>query len=99
MSTGTSEKITLIRESERLTRREFSELTGIKYATLCSYESGTNGMTVAMAEKVLQHPRFKKYALWFMTEEIAPESGQIAPVLAHSGPGITTLSHSDQKTG
>ncbi|OAT18177.1 phage immunity [Buttiauxella gaviniae ATCC 51604] len=49
--------------------------------------------------KLLQHPRFTKYTLWFMTETTAPESGQIAPALAHSGPGETTSQHYDQKTG
>jgi transcriptional regulator with XRE-family HTH domain len=99
MSISTAEKITLIRESERLTRREFSELTGIKYATLCSYESGTNGMTVAMAERIVQHPLFKKYTLWFMTGETAPAAGQIEPALAHSGHEKETYLHSEKKTG
>ncbi|SUX72894.1 Uncharacterised protein [Citrobacter freundii] len=34
MSTPVFEKIKLIRESERLNKRQFSELTGIAYSTL-----------------------------------------------------------------
>ncbi|EUD04176.1 repressor protein C family protein [Providencia alcalifaciens RIMD 1656011] len=37
--------------------------------------------------------------MWFMTGETAPEVGQIAPALAHSGQEITTSSHSEKKTG
>ncbi|EMZ80043.1 C protein [Escherichia coli p0305293.1] len=44
-------------------------------------------------------PLFKKYTLWIMTDEVAPEAGQISPVVAHSGQEETTSSHSDRKTG
>lgn len=37
--------------------------------------------------------------MWFMTGDIAPESGQIAPALAHYGQDETTSQHSDQKIG
>ena len=49
--------------------------------------------------KILNTPRFEKYALWFMTGKIAPESGQIAPALAHFGQDETTSQPSDQKIG
>ncbi|XQN46252.1 transcriptional regulator, partial [Serratia fonticola] len=32
-------------------------------------------------------------------DQIAPESGQIAPALAHFGQGEIASQHSDQKTG
>jgi len=99
MSIEVSEKIKLIRESERLTRKDFSELTGIKYATLSSYENGTKGMSLEMTMKLLNQPKFTKYTMWFMTDQISPEAGQIAPVLAHFGQDETMSSHSDKKTG
>ncbi|MDR3434049.1 MAG: helix-turn-helix transcriptional regulator [Rouxiella aceris] len=99
MSIDISEKIKLIRESERLNRKEFSELTGVPYSTLSSYETRSKGMSAEAAMKILSHPKFMKYTLWFMTDEIAPESGQIAPVLAHYGQDNKTLPHSGQKTG
>ncbi|MER3609382.1 helix-turn-helix transcriptional regulator, partial [Klebsiella pneumoniae] len=40
MSIPISEKLKLIRESERLNRRQFSELTGVIYSTLSGYEAG-----------------------------------------------------------
>lgn len=99
MSTPTAEKLKLIRESERLNRKEFSELTGVPYSSLSSYETGAKTAGIESIMKILQHPRFFKYTMWFMTEQISPDSGQIAPVLAHFGQTPTTSPHSDQKTG
>lgn len=99
MSIDNAEKIKLIRESERLNRRQFSDLTEIPYSSLSAYEGGVKEMSMGALKKMLNHPRLKKYALWFMTDEIAPESGQIAPVLAHYGQGSITLPHSGQKIG
>lgn len=97
MSIDVSEKLKLIRESERLNRKEFSELTGVAYSSLSSYESRSKNAGVEAIMKVLQHPRFTKYTLWFMTDQVAPEAGQIAPALAHFGQNETTSPHSGQK--
>ncbi|ENT8515600.1 helix-turn-helix domain-containing protein [Raoultella ornithinolytica] len=99
MSTAISEKLSLIRESERLNRKQFSEITGVPYSSLTYYESGRTIPPTDITMKILQHPRFSKYALWFMTDLISPESGQIAPALAHFGQDPTTSSLSDQKIG
>lgn len=56
-------------------------------------------MTLEVGMKIFNHPKFKKYMMWFMTGDIAPESGQIAPALAHYGQDETTSQHSDQKIG
>ena len=63
MSIDVSEKLKLIRESERLNRKEFSELTGVAYSSLSSYESRSKNAGVEAIMKVLQHPRFTKYTL------------------------------------
>ncbi|VEI68095.1 Uncharacterised protein [Serratia quinivorans] len=55
------------------------------------------GLDAAM--KILSHPRFEKYTLWFMSDRISTESGQIAPALAHFGQDETTSQHSGQKIG
>lgn len=99
MSIPVHEKISLIRESERLSRRQISELTGVVYGSYCAYEAGDKKPGVEVVMKILQTPQFTKYALWFMTDQISPESGQIAPALAHFGQDETTLRQSDQKTG
>lgn len=76
MSIDVSEKLKLIRESERLNRKEFSELTGVAYSSLSSYESRSKNAGVEAIMKVLQHPRFTKYTLWFMTDQLvySPET-------------------------
>lgn len=99
MSTPVHEKIKLIRESERLNRKEISQLTGIAYGSFCGYEAGDKKPCVEAIMRLLQHPKFMKYTLWFMTDQVSPEAGQIAPALAHFGQDLTTSQHSDQKTG
>lgn len=99
MSTAICEKLALIRESERLNRKQFAEITGVPYSSLTYYESGRTIPPTDVSMKILQHPRFSKYTLWFMTDQISPESGQVAPALAHYGQDVTISQQSGQKTG
>jgi transcriptional regulator with XRE-family HTH domain len=99
VSIETSEKLKLIRESERMNRRQFAELTGIPYGTLSGYEADGKEPGFNAIQKIFSQPRFRKYRDWFMFDEVSPESGQIAPVLAHFGQGDNGLPPSDQKTG
>ena len=99
MSNTISEKIVLMRKSEYLSRQQLADLTGVPYGTLSYYESGRSTPPTDVMMNILQTPQFTKYTLWFMTNQIAPESGQIAPALAHFGQDLTTSQHSDQKTG
>ncbi|AXF75984.1 helix-turn-helix domain-containing protein [Erwinia tracheiphila] len=94
MSIDISEKLKLIRESERMNRKQFSELTKVAYSSLSSYENGTKSMGVEAIMKILKHPRFNKYTLWFIADQIAPDAGQITPALAHYGHGETTSQQS-----
>ncbi|HGM5489876.1 TPA: helix-turn-helix domain-containing protein [Serratia fonticola] len=94
------EKLKVMRESERITsRREAAEILGIPGNALWRYETGEAIPKGDVIMKILSNPRFEKYALWFVTGKVAPESGQIAPVLAHYGQEETISTHSDQKTG
>jgi transcriptional regulator with XRE-family HTH domain len=99
MSTPISEKLSLVRESERMTKKEFAELVSVPYGTYVYYESGRNVPSTEIVMRIFKHPKFEKYALWFFTDKIAPEAGQIAPVLAHFGQGNEDSSHSVQKIG
>ncbi|WP_310598507.1 helix-turn-helix transcriptional regulator [Aeromonas aquatica] len=99
MSTPISEKLALVRESERMTKKEFAELVSVPYGTYVYYESGRNVPSTEIVMRIFNNPRLEKYALWFFTDKIAPESGQIAPVLAHFGQDETGYSASGQKTG
>ncbi|CAI0968351.1 helix-turn-helix domain-containing protein [Serratia proteamaculans] len=94
-----SEKLTLMRESERMNRKEMSQLLDIPYSSLANYEAGRMKMSFEAGSKIFKHPRFRKYRDWFMFDEINPEAGQIAPVLAHFGQDSTTSPQSGQKNG
>ncbi|WP_413740810.1 helix-turn-helix domain-containing protein [Sodalis sp. RH18] len=85
MSMDQSEKLKLIKESERLKTKEVAELIGINYNTYHGYEIGKSRMPMDAGMKLFKHPRFRKYRDWFMFDEINPEAGQIAPALAHFG--------------
>jgi transcriptional regulator with XRE-family HTH domain len=99
MSTNISEKLVLIRKSEYMTRKQFSEVTGVPVGTLNYYETGRSTPPTDVSMKILNIPLFTKYTLWFMTDKVAPEAGQIAPALAHFGQEEGDSSLSDQKIG
>lgn len=83
MSISFSEKLKIMRESERLkSLPEVANMLGINRDALWRYESGKTTPNIEVVTKILNHPRFEKYALWFMTGKTAPEFGQIAPALA-----------------
>lgn len=94
-----SEKLKLIKESERLKTKELAELIGINYNTYHGYEIGKSKMPMEAGMKLFKHPRFRKYRDWFMFDEVNPEAGQVAPALAHFGQDSTTSSQSGQKSG
>lgn len=75
-----AQKLKAIRSREGLTQMEFSDLVEISINSVKKYEGGMFEMGYGALTKVLQHPRFTKYTLWLMTDETAPECGQISPV-------------------
>ncbi|MBL4831836.1 MAG: helix-turn-helix transcriptional regulator [Aliivibrio sp.] len=99
MSMSTSEKLIIMRESERLTRKAMSELTNVPYSSLTNYELKRGEMGLKVAQVILNNPRFSKYTMWFMLDQTDPKAGQISPALAHIGRDGITLSPSDEKTG
>ncbi|EKS58796.1 phage repressor protein C [Citrobacter freundii ATCC 8090 = MTCC 1658 = NBRC 12681] len=86
MSITQGEKLGLIRDSERLSKRQLTDLVGLNYSTYVGYELGRTKMTLESAIKLFGHPRFHKYQEWFMYDRTDPSRGQIAPALAHNGP-------------
>ncbi|WP_080761847.1 helix-turn-helix domain-containing protein [Aeromonas hydrophila] len=99
MSNSQGEKLRLIRESERLSRKEVTDLTGINYASYLGYENDKAKMPFEAGARLFKVSRFRKYRDWFMFDEVSPEAGQIAPVLAHFGQDETGCSASGKKTG
>lgn len=99
MSIHQSEKLKLIRDSERLKSKEVADLIGVNYGTYNGYEIGKAKMSLEAAIKLFGHPRFHKYQDWFMYDRTDPSRGQIAPALAHNGPGETQSDPSEKQTG
>lgn len=99
MSISQSDKLKLIRDSERLKSKEVADLVGLNYSTYHGYEIGKAKMSMEAGMVFFKHPRFRKYRDWFMFDETNPEAGQIAPVLSLSGPDATTSTPSDRKNG
>lgn len=79
-----SEKLALIRESERLTRKQVAELAGLNYTTYAGYEQGKVKMSLEAGVRLFRVPLFRKYRDWFMFDEIDPDNGQVAPLLAQT---------------
>ncbi|WP_279050063.1 helix-turn-helix domain-containing protein [Cedecea davisae] len=100
MSNSIGKKIREIRETEGFTRDEFAELTGIPSGTQKYYETGrveSIGSEVLM--KITQNMKLKKYTMWLMTGDIAPEIGQISPALSPDGQEGTFSHRKSQKAG
>ncbi len=76
------EKLILMRESEMIgSRAKAAELLDIPRNALWRYESDEAIPKGDVIMKILSHPIYEKYALWFTTGKTAPEYGQIQPVL------------------
>ncbi|HAO0321291.1 TPA: helix-turn-helix transcriptional regulator [Escherichia coli] len=94
-----SEKLKLIRESERLKKEEIASLTGIHYVTYVGYENGNSAIPLESARKFLKISKFRKYRDWFLFDETDPSAGQIAPALAHCGQGNEISYPTGKETG
>ncbi|HHI3389067.1 TPA: helix-turn-helix domain-containing protein, partial [Escherichia coli] len=86
-----SQRLMRMREAEELSRRQFSDITGIPLNTIQKYETGHQPARAELVERVLQIDRFKKYALWLMTGQVSPDNGQIEPTpLAGNGSEVVS---------
>ncbi|KAA1194743.1 MULTISPECIES: helix-turn-helix domain-containing protein [Photorhabdus] len=93
------EKIKAMRNAENLSQSQFCEIMQLPLSTLKKLEGGHNEPGWNTLSKLTQHPKFKKYTLWLMTDTTAPEAGQVSPAIAHNGPENETSFHSSQKIG
>jgi len=72
-----NEKIKLIRKTHGSTQKVFSEILSMPISTLKKYESGDREPSGSALQKIAN--QFPNFALWLILDEIAPESGQVAP--------------------
>ena len=80
-----SKKLMKMKEAEGLSRRQFSDVTGIPLNTIQKYETGHQPARAELVERVIRIPEFHKYTLWLMTGQTGEAAGQIAPALSHDG--------------
>lgn len=74
-------KLKALRMHEGLTQGEFCQHLEISLSTYKKQElSLRSDISSTVLLKVTNHPRFKKYTLWLMAGETAPECGQVSPV-------------------
>ncbi|CNI40671.1 helix-turn-helix domain-containing protein [Yersinia mollaretii] len=99
MSSRYGEKLKDIRKAEGLTQPEFSSETGVSLGAIRNYETGQRDAGISVIDKIVNHERFKKYALWLMTDATAPESGQISPALSPDGQENISKNQNDRKVG
>ena len=66
-------------KEERLSQRQFAESVGIPLSSIEGYVAGKRSPTADVVGKIASHADYKKYALWLITGDTAPEGGQICP--------------------
>ena len=91
MSISYGEKLRLIRKSEGFTQAQMRDLTGISLGAIKNYETQGVDVGLSIIERLLSVDQLRKYTLWLMTGETAPEAGQIAPA------GAEELTQMDDK--
>lgn len=99
MSSGYGEKLKEVRNAEGLTQPALAQLTGVSLGAIRNYETGQREVGLNVLDKIIKHERFKKYALWLMTDQVAPESGQISPALSPDGSHKTSGHLKHKKAG
>lgn len=72
-------KLKAIRKREGITQGEMCELLDMSHSTLKKYEAGIIEMGLPPILKIANHPRFKKYTLWLLTDGVDSASEQISP--------------------
>ncbi len=72
-------KIKAVRIAEGLSQPQMAQLIDIPVGSLRNYEQDRKELKTENLMKITKHERFKKYAFWLTTDEVLPESGQVAP--------------------
>jgi transcriptional regulator with XRE-family HTH domain len=85
------DKFKLLREKEGLSQRAFCTIVDMSPSTLANIESGRNkSVSVDVLAQVVKHPRFSKYSIWLLVDELTEDQAAEALEFAKS------LSTSDQ---
>lgn len=68
MSTGIGQKIRDLRKLEKLSQQGLADLIGVTKGTIYTWENGKTKPSREL-DKLIDHPRFKRYAAWLLTDE------------------------------
>lgn len=79
-------RLRFILDLEQINSDELTGLLGSEHVGL----NGSESIPMDRTMRLLKHRRLQKYALFLMTDCIAPATGQISPDLAHCGQTVTT---------
>jgi transcriptional regulator with XRE-family HTH domain len=77
MSTVTGQKIRAIRESLKLGRQEFCDVTGIAKGTLIRIETSDHEPNLKAVKAITNS--WPQFTLWLLNDMVLPEAGQISP--------------------
>lgn len=99
MSSQYEKKLKDIRKAEGYSQASFAELTGINVGTIKNYESGKREVGLSVIDRIIHLEQFKKYTMWLMTGDVAPEIGQISPALSPDGLESTSNPPKGRKAG
>ena len=80
-----NEKLKEVRRSEGITQAQLADITGLPLSNIKKIEAGYHEPGWRFVSQITSNLRFKKYALWLITGDIAPEIGQISPALSLDG--------------
>jgi phage repressor protein C with HTH and peptisase S24 domain len=75
-----ADKIKLLRVFEDKNQTTFAEETGIPLSTLKKVEAGISNAGFSLVEKIIQHPSYQQYALWFLLGQTATSAKQFSPL-------------------
>lgn len=75
-------KIKAIRIEEGLTQSEMAQVIDIPLISYRNYEYEKSTINEKNLIKITKNPQLFKYTLWLMTDQVAPESGQICPAFS-----------------
>lgn len=73
------DKLKLLRKAENISLRDLCDLTNVPRTTISNVESGRNkSLGSDSLKKIVSHPRFVKYAVWLLFDQITEEQAQEA---------------------
>jgi transcriptional regulator with XRE-family HTH domain len=74
------EKIKLIRDLEKQTRKEFFEETGVKVGTLRDIEGGKYVPRYSSISSIFHSEKYKKYTMWVIFGNDFDQIEQVNPI-------------------